>query len=76
MAVLHVYRDSLWVYGGRKIPNEGFLADEVAPHDGVSPADVAEEEDAEEEEEEEQQQHAERSSGNLMTPSAHQLEPR
>lgn len=35
MAVLHVYRDSLWAYGGRKVPNEGFGTEDVAPHDGV-----------------------------------------
>ena len=29
MAVLHVYRDSLWSYGGRKVPNDGFGADEI-----------------------------------------------
>ena len=29
MAVLHVYRDSLWSYGGRKAPNDGFRADEI-----------------------------------------------
>ena len=29
MAVLHVYRDSLWAYGGRKVPNDGFHADEI-----------------------------------------------
>ena len=31
MAVLHVYRDSLWVYGGRKVPNDGFGADQISP---------------------------------------------
>ena len=34
MAVLHVYRDALWVHGGRKVPNEGFGADEVTAHEG------------------------------------------
>ena len=31
MAVLHVYRDSLWAYGGRKVPNEGFQVDQARP---------------------------------------------
>ena len=52
MAVLHVYRDSLWTYGGRKVPNDGFLADEITASTGSAGAEEAEEEEEEEEEEE------------------------
>ena len=31
MHVLHVYRDALWAYGGRKVPNEGFQVDQARP---------------------------------------------
>ena len=55
MEVRHVYLDSLWKYGGRKVPNDGFHADEVVAAEGnsiMAPA-AADEEEAEEEEEEE-----------------------
>eukprot|EP00966_Prymnesium_polylepis_P055772 1289984-Prymnesium_polylepis.1 len=64
MAVLHVYRDSLWTHAGRKIPNDGFLAEEVAASDGASAAPAeAEEEEEEEEEAEEAFAGGERQSG-------------
>ena len=50
MGVLHVYRDSLWTYGGRKVPNDGFLADVIEPATsggGGPPAAAAEEEEEE-----------------------------
>jgi len=31
MVVHHVYRDALWSFGGRVVPNSGFGADEVGP---------------------------------------------
>ena len=59
MNVLHVYRDSLWAYGGRKVPNSGFGADQISPADderasgSAEPIDLDEAGAAEEEEEEE-----------------------
>ena len=54
----HVYHDSLWAYSGRKVPNDGFLADQVVASEGAPPAaaaaaaaaDESDEEEAEEEE--------------------------
>jgi translation initiation factor 2D len=53
MAVLHVYRDSLWAYGGRKVPNDGFGADQISPAETKAAED--EEEDEEEDDEAEEQ---------------------
>lgn len=40
MAVKHVYRDSLWAYGGRKVPNDGFGADEIVPAAAAAEAEL------------------------------------
>mmetsp|Transcript_50558 Transcript_50558/g.83798 ORF Transcript_50558/g.83798 Transcript_50558/m.83798 type:complete len:745 (+) Transcript_50558:46-2280(+) len=62
MAVLHVYRDSLWTYSGRKLPNNGFLAEEVVASEGDAPSvnmaapEVEVEEDDEEDEEHEEEE--------------------
>ena len=65
MAVLHVYRDSLWTYGGRKVPNDGFGADEIAPAASAPPpaAAAAEEEEDDEEDEGSDDEGSERPSG-------------
>ena len=62
----HVYHDSLWAYSGRKVPNDGFLADQVVASEGAPPAaaaaaaaDESDEEEAEEEEAEEEEAEAE-----------------
>ena len=57
MGVLHVYRDSLWAYGGRKVPNDGFKADVIEP--AVTKAEAEEDDDEEEEDEDD----GERASG-------------
>ena len=44
MAVLHVYRDSLWSYGGRKAPNDGFRADEIVAAEALKREEEEEEE--------------------------------
>jgi translation initiation factor 2D len=63
MAVLHVYRDSLWAYGGRKVPNDGFQADVVVAAEGAAAPRVSatpeEEEDDDDEAEEEEGQEEE-----------------
>ena len=44
MAVLHVCRDSLWSYGGRKAPNDGFRADEIVAAEALKREEEEEEE--------------------------------
>ena len=74
MAVLHVYRDSLWVYAGRKIPNDGFLAEEVAASEGAATeAEAAEADEADEEADEEEAMGGERASGGATL--ADEMEP-
>mmetsp|Transcript_30888 Transcript_30888/g.71959 ORF Transcript_30888/g.71959 Transcript_30888/m.71959 type:complete len:390 (-) Transcript_30888:384-1553(-) len=62
MLVTHVYRDSLWSFGGRAVPNGGFKTEEVEACEGgppdvvavtaaVAAATVADESSEEEEEE-------------------------
>jgi len=54
-----VYRDSLWTYGGRKVPNDGFQADEISAATSGSrtshtaPAEEEEEDDDDDEDKEE-----------------------
>ena len=63
MAVLHVYRDSLWSYGGRKVPNDGFLADEIAASSGTGAAAGEDEDEDEDDEEDDEPRKGERRSG-------------
>ena len=70
MAVLHVYNDSLWAYGGRRVPNDGFGADEIKPattderpSGQAEPIDLEEAEAEEEEEDEADAEGGERASG-------------
>mmetsp|Transcript_12080 Transcript_12080/g.32438 ORF Transcript_12080/g.32438 Transcript_12080/m.32438 type:complete len:617 (-) Transcript_12080:227-2077(-) len=41
VAVVHVYRDMLWSFGGRAVPNPGFGAEEVAACEGAPPPDAS-----------------------------------
>jgi len=71
MAVLHVYRDSLWTYGGRKVPNEGFLAEEVTEAEGSSmAASVGAEEVEDEDEVDAEDEHAEEEEEEEMSADA------
>ena len=69
MAVLHVYRDSLWTYGGRKVPNDGFGADQISPAETKAAEDEEdEEEDEDEDADGERASNAERSSARNSGP--------
>ena len=70
LAVLHVYNDSLWAYGGRRVPNDGFGADEIKPatteeraSGQAEPIDLEEAEAEEEEDDEAEAEGGERASG-------------